>query len=154
MKRQRTGLASRIRRWTRERQGRSFAFQEIAEAFGVPRGRGRSDLYNPFYAFVLRGEIERLAGGRYRYRQGWHRPVKGRLLVRILKAMYLSAEWSVSDIMFFAETRNRNYIHRVVQRMIARGHIRLKGRRKPFHGRGLERVYEVASRERFRVEVL
>ena len=138
----------------REREG-PFAFCEMAGAFGAPRGRReRGHLFNSFYVFVERGEIQRLGDGRYRYRQGWRRPVKGRLLPRILKAMYLSAEWSVNDIMFFAETRNRNYIHRVIQRLIARGHIRLKGRRKPFHGRGLERVYEIASRERFRVEVL
>lgn len=156
MKRPRTGLADRLRSWARE-QEKPFTFQDVVDGLGIKRGREREKFWTPFGKFVGRGEIERVsffAGGLYHYKQGWHKRILGEKLPKILKAMYLTSEWSANEIMFFAGTRNSNQVHRVIAKLISQGYVQQKGHQKPFSGRGIERVYRVIDRERFRREVL
>lgn len=153
MRKSRTGLTARLRSWMRAQQG-PFYFKALAREFGNPHGIERQKLWKYLDILVKRGEVERYPEGQYRYNKDWRRPVMGKVLPRILKAMYIVGEWSANEIMFFAGTQNRNHIHRVIARLVARGYVRQRGRQRPYGGKGLERVYGVVDKERFRREVL
>jgi len=84
---------------------------------------------------------------------------RGKALPKILKAMYVCPEWTVSDIMRLSETQNRTWIHRVVQRLSAADYIAQRSRRRTITGTAwgrssYERVYRLVDRERFRREML
>jgi len=148
----RNGLASRIREAARAADG-EFAPAAISAALGIPPGPEREVVSNVFGDFVQRGEMVRAARGLYRYVHSW-RP-KARIedvdLRRIHKAIYVSVEWTVSDIQRIAGTGN-SHTQKVVKRLVEAGLVRQVGRRTAL--RTVEPVYQVADRNRFRKEVL
>jgi hypothetical protein len=108
--------------------------------------------------FVRRGEVVsdpdgRCIGNRYRY---VGRPTEAATGIRakILKAMYLSTRFALSDIVRLSGAPDRNYVHKVAKRLRKEGYIRVVGRRLCAHRAGAEQVYHIPDRDRFRLELI
>jgi hypothetical protein len=146
-----------MRAWMAGREGR-FALRDLYEALGIPPGLPRERAARDLQDFVRRGEVVsdpdgRCIGNRYRY---GGRPAEAAtgLRARILKAMYLSAIFSLSDIVRLSGAPDRKYVHKVAKPLRKGGHIRVVGRRLCAHGAGAEQVYHIPDRDRFRLEVI
>jgi len=146
----RTGLAGRMRKAMKAWDG-EFAIREIGAALGITDPHERDRLSAARRDFLQRGEIERVAVGRYRYNHAW-RPAPTREGVvqahTLHKAIYVSARFTAGDIQRRTGARQLTSIHRALRRLAAAGYIRAEGRR------GHRVVYRVVSRDRFRKELL
>jgi hypothetical protein len=152
-----TGLAGRMRAWMSGREGR-FALRELYEALGIPPGLPRERAARDLRDFVRRGEVirdndGRCNGNRYRYVGMSVKPAAG-LRARILKAMYLSSRFALSDIVRLSGAPDRNYVHKIARPLRKGGYIQAVGRRLCAHGAGAEAVYYIPDRDRFRLEVI
>lgn len=152
-----TGLAGRMRAWMSGREGR-FALRELYEALGIPPGPPREHVARDLRDFVRRGEVirdddGRCNGHRYRYIGRPAEPATG-LRAKILKGMYLSVTFALSDIVRLSGAPDRSYVHKIAKPLRKSGHIRTVGRRLCGHGAGAEAVYHIPDRDRFRLEVI
>jgi hypothetical protein len=152
-----TGLAGRMRSWMAGREGR-FALRDLYEALSIPPGKPRERAARDLGDFIRRGEVAsdpdgRCNGNRYRY-LGRQPEAAAGLRAKILKAMYLSASFSLSDIVRLSEAPDRNYVHKIAKPLRKEGHIRVVGRRLCAHGAGAEQIYHIPDRDRFRLEVI
>lgn len=146
-----------MRAWMSGREGR-FALREIYEALGIPPGLPRERLARDMRDFVRRGEVicdndGRCNGNRYRYVGRPVEPATG-LREKILKAMYLSARFALSDIVRLSGAPDRNYVHKIARSLRKGGYIHAVGRRLCAHGAGAEALYYIPDRDRFRLEVI
>ena len=149
-----TGLARKIRGWAQSRR-RVFTPLQLNKALEIPEGEERARVWNTLRDFQKRGELERTETGKFRYNHDFYKKVDAPLKFRILKAVYVSiSQFAASDIQRLAGTPDRNYVQRIIRDLIARRLIRPVGRRKCLHGRGMERVFAVTERDRFRIEML
>ena len=145
-----TGLAAKMRAIMREKK-RPFTPKDIHSL--VP-GASYSKVRSTLTDFLRRGEIIKVAYGRYRY-DGIH--TGGRrspLAQKIYKAMYVSNQWAVSDIQRLAAQEDRCYIDRIVRKLKKSGHLQQVGRRPCTHGAGAETIWRIIDRQKFRVEVM
>ncbi len=152
-----TGLAGRMRAWMSGREGR-FALRELYEALGIPPGLPRERVARDLRDFVRRGEVirdndGRCNGNRYRYVGRPVEPATG-LRAKILKGMYLSVTFALSDIVRLSGAPDSSYVHKIAKPLRKGGHIRVVGRRLCAHGAGAEAVYHIPDRDRFRLEVI
>lgn len=149
-----TGTASRLRSWMQARK-RPFTTQQIHKELDIPMGAERIRIYDAIADFLRRGELKRVAKGKYRYNHSFRKGVNAPLRSRILKAMYVFiSEFSASDIRRLTEASDARYVQRIIRGLVGLGFVRKAGRRKCSHGTGIERLYSIVNRDRFRIEVM
>lgn len=146
-----------MRAWMSGREGR-FALRELYEALGIPPGLPRERAARDLRDFVRRGEVirdndGRCNGNRYRYVGMSVKPAAG-LRARILKAMYLSSRFALSDIVRLSGAPGSSYVRKIAKSLRRGGYIQPAGRRLCAHGAGAEAVYYIPDRDRFRLEVI
>ncbi len=155
-----TGLAQRMREWMRTRK-RAFNATQMCDEFGL-HGKAREQAVKAFRDFARRGEVSREPEQQnrrqnfYRYNQGWQRKSAkdGDLKRKILKAMYVSGTFTVTDIRRLSEVPSRNFIDKLVRRFMKTDLLKVVGRRPCAHGIGVENLYHITDRMRFRIEVM
>jgi hypothetical protein len=139
-----------------------FSVSKMCEALGIPPGKDRECAYWALKDFLRRGEAMvhgRTRSGRaatYRYNHGWRPARKGTLRGKILKAMHVYAgeAFSSSDIQRFSGARDRNFVNKIIRKLVSENYLNRAGKRRCAHGYGREYLYMVADRKRFRVEVM
>ncbi len=155
-----TGLASAMRAWMAA-QTAPFCVAELCDGLGTPSGNSRQIVRNALGDFVDRGEIMRCRldkrirrqVSKYRYNPEWQRKRKGTLNATILKAMYVTGQFAVTDIQRLTDLK-RDWIDRIVTSLKKAGYIRKVGRRLCAHGAGAENLYHIVNRDRYRLEVM
>lgn len=156
-----TGLAGRMREWMKA-QKRPFTKRDVYLALGIESPADRATLRNAVPDFERRGEIilqppdkriRRQDVNRYLYNFAWRGAEKGTIRPRIFKAMYVSGQFAVTDIVRLTDQK-RDWIDRIVVSLRKAGHIAPVGRRRCAHGAGAEILYHVADRDKFRLKVM
>ena len=153
-----TGLTGRIRTWMKERRG-TFTSTRYCDDAGL-HGSERDRAVKTFRDFLRRGEIERVPDKRnqrqnfYKYNHAWKKPVEGYLKKKILKAMYISVSFAITDIKRLAATDSRSFIDKTAKKLMKDGYLIVIGRRRCGHGAGAELIYHIKDRDKFRVEVM
>ncbi|MDX9820641.1 MAG: hypothetical protein RBT20_01805 [Syntrophales bacterium] len=143
-----------------ERQRRPYSVMQICDGLDVPPGPGRQKVHNVMDDFVVRGEIFPLDKPEspcrtYIYNRSWHRMNKGTLNKRIYKAMYVTvSEFSAGDIQRLSEAPDKSWVGKVLRRLREGGYIRAVGRKRCGNGMGVEILYNIPDRDRFRLEVM
>ena len=148
-----TGLAGRIRAWARERR-RPFKPSQVCDGLGIAPGPERDKVRCALPDFLKRGEIERIATGRYRYNRAWGDKRQSPLKQKIFKAMYVSSRFAVSDIQRLTGQTGRCYIDRVMKELKDNAWLQRVARRPCTHGAGAETLWRIADPQRFRIEVM
>lgn len=152
-----TGMAKRIREWTATRQT-PFTVSDVCDGLGA-RGKTRMMIRSTVADFLRRGEIrlktEDGRRNRYLYNHNRRRKETGCLKPRVIKAMYVSTSaFSSADIQRISGVTDRSYVDRIMRRLQKEGYIHRIGKRPCAHGRGAVQLYNIANRDRFRVEVM
>lgn len=161
-------LAAQMRGWM---AGRSYKFtlDHICEALGANKAE-RVQVSKAMQDFVHRGEVVPLGNDKrckvpvawFAYNPSWHRMNKGVLNQRIYKAMRLISfreAFTVADIQRTTQSDDRNWIDKIVRKLIKSGYLRLEGvganndsPLRPAGGR--EKLYRVIDTDRFLLEVM
>ncbi|HUU40431.1 MAG TPA: hypothetical protein VMW42_05790 [Desulfatiglandales bacterium] len=148
-----TGMAKRMREWMRERK--TFTKAQLCKALEIPPGYEREKVSMNLQDFLGRGEIRRIATGKYLYNHAWKPVSKASIKPRVLKAMYVSiTAFSASDIQRLSEAKTLNYVNKIMRELFSSGYLQKIGRRRNVSGFGGENLYRVVDREAFRKEVL
>jgi hypothetical protein len=166
LKAPKNGLAATLRAWMSAREA-PFSAADLCEGLGIAPGAEHQRIRNALDDFFHRGEIlrcprvkrnRRQVPWKYRYNPAWKAAMKGTLQGRILKSMYVSGTFAVTDIRRLAQegekALDRSWIEKVVRRLVAKGYLQAVGRRVCGHGAGAETLYHVVNRDRFRLEVM
>lgn len=170
------GLARRMRAWMAARTGtkkeRRFSMQQLIDALDIPAGphnkvTPRQRVANALYDYERRGEIEsytiRVSKWRrteltderqYLYIPDWHAELKGKLNRKIYKAIYVSGEFAVTDIQRLTGLKDRDWLDRIIPKLRKSGYIQPIRRRHCAHGAGVEHIYHLTDRDRFKMEFL
>jgi hypothetical protein len=136
----------------------------VCDGLGITDWAIARKIHNAMPDFVRRGEIHEFMGQpvqykrrqntkRYKYNHAWRRAGKGKNKPRILKAIYISGMFAASDIERLSGA-GRNHVDRTIKLLAASGSIIIVGRRRCATGTGAERLYNVANREQFKIEVM
>jgi hypothetical protein len=166
-----TGLASRMRAWM---CGRTYKFTAAHLYEALIAGHDRpgtackpvpqSRVCKALQDFVRRAEVVPLGPDRrcnppvdyYAYNPAWHRMNKGVLNQRIYKAMRLISfreSFTVANIQRATQSADRNYIDKIIGKLVKTGYLRLEYVRKLPQG-GREKFYRVINTDRFLLEVM
>jgi len=149
-----TGLTGRIRELLKA-SSRALSITGIYEALEIPKGRDRAAVWSVLKDLQKRGEIEKTEKGRFRYNHAFKKPVKGAFKQIILKAVYvLNSGFSVSDIQRLSCVNDKRYIQRIMRKLVSEGYISQVSRRICDHGRGIERVFTIVDRVKFRLDLV
>ena len=149
-----TGLAGKVRELLKARV-RAMSPVGICEALNIPRGPDRVAIWDTLKDFQERGEIQKTEKGRFRYNHVHQKVVKGQLKQMVIKAVYVSISgFSASDIQKLSGVRDKHYIQRIMRKLVSGGHIIQISRRKCAHGRGIERVFSIIDRAKFRLDLV
>lgn len=157
-----TGLAATIRDWMKSRTGtkaqRRFTVQQICEALCVMTAGQHQKVANALSDFQDRGEVESFFNKRnqrqYLYVQDWEKALRGHLNRKIFKAMYVSQTFAVKDLQRLTGLQDRCWLDKLVRQLKKDGHIQPVQRRLCAHGAGVETVWHVVNRDRFKLEVM
>lgn len=157
-----TGLAAILRDWMKARTGtkvqRRFTIKQMCEALCVPSGYDHQKVSNTLQDFERRGELITYTDKRNRrhflYVQDWQAELKGKLTRKIYKAMYVSHDFAVVDIQRLTGLQDRSWLDKIVRDLTARGHLQVIQQRRRANGLGIERVYHVVNRDKFKLEVM
>ncbi len=148
-----------MRAWMKERK-RPFSSTRLCDAFDL-HGRDREQAIKSIRDFQRRGEItvapakQNRRQTEYRYNRTWKRKEKASELdAKIYKAMYISDSFAVTDIQRLAEIPDRDWIDKIVRRLVKGGHLAVVSRRRCAHGAGAEAIYHIPNRDKFRIEVI
>jgi hypothetical protein len=145
------GLAARIRAWA-SRQPDTWSPVDVCDALDMPYG-DRKKIRQALKDFVLRGEVERVETGVYRYMGNPASLARSTLKLRILKACYVAGpSFTVADVMRWAEAPDRSWVQEVLRGLVRSGHLARAGWHKTPQAR--VNLYRVPDRTRFRKEVL
>lgn len=151
-----------MRDWMKAQKG-AFTACRLCDALGVNGSDDRDAVRRDLHDFLKRGEIERAPDqrirrqnpGRYRYVHTWRKGAKDTpLKAKILKAMYVSGSFAVTDVQRLSGAPRRSFIDKLVRRLETEGRLKKVGRRPCAHGAGAEQIYHIADRDRFRIEVM
>jgi len=155
-----TGLASRMREWMKGRS-RPFTGKMLYDGLGIEDWDERQKVHNSLGDFLRRGELteHRFAHRnrrqnepkRYRYNHKWRRAPKGKLNAKIFKAIHVSGNFAASDIERLTDS-TRNHAEKQIRKLREAGYITIIARRKC--ASGVENIYHVADRDKFRTEVM
>ena len=159
----RTGLAKAMRVWMQGKKD-SFNTVELYNAMAVS-GYVNSDMIRRYLPdFQKRGEIMlvtykrfgRQSEKRYLYIKYpfrvWKRKRNTPVKSKILKAIYIAGVFAASDLLRLLDLPSREFIVKIVRKLDNAGHIRKVGRRRCHHGHGIENLYQIVDRDRFRIE--
>ena len=158
-----TGLADVLRDWMISRGSsagaRRFYMRELCEALCVPTGDERQKARMALYDFVARGEVifrvnRKRKRRHYLYNLKWCKAQKGKINKKMFKAMYVSATFAVTDIQRLAGIEDRNWIDKKMRWLKKEGYLQQVGRRLCAHGSGAEKLWRVADRDRFKLELM
>ncbi|GAG23876.1 unnamed protein product [marine sediment metagenome] len=145
-----TGLTKRMRTCMRS-LGESFEYFDYTPVYFCLCAKTPAEkqkVRQAMWDFKQRGEVQDDGCGLFKYNPDWkhgrHSPVRK----KIIKAMYLHPVFTVADIQGHTESEGRNYIDRIVARLIQGGHLAARGILRG------QRILRVVDRERFRVEVV
>ena len=124
-----TGLAKRMREVLRERfSKRPFYPREVAEVLGIPAGKEREKVAIALKDFRKRGEVVRLADGKYRYVGGELRyGGKPRFKIRIARAIYYQRVFTVVEVARIAQAKTdtvRRFILRHAREFVAEAGVK------------------------------
>jgi hypothetical protein len=149
-----TGLARRIReemrQWTRPRSK-----SRLCRDLEMEHGADRQAVSSALQDFEGRGEIVRTGKGYLAYNHAWRRADKAPLKEKILRAMYVQGGvFASTDIRRLVPDAEKSHVEKTLKALLAAGHIAVMGRRLCAHGPGVERIYALADRTRFRMEVM
>lgn len=157
------GLAKTMRTWM-SAQKQPFAMAMLCDALAIFGRENRQQVFSARKDFLKRGEILRAGEKRnrrqvvmfYRYNSAWKSgyAVRGKLLPKILKAIYVSGPFAVSDIVRLSEAPGRQYVDQIVRRLAKAGYLRGVGRRRCADSNSVEALWIVNDRDRFRLEVM
>ena len=157
-----TGRAQEMRAWMRRRR-KPFAPADVSAGLGIPPGPERERVARALRDFLRRGEVARVGqagqGYLYLYNKAWRREeTDSPLKDRIHKAIYLagsSGVFSSAEIERLAtDGTSKNFISKTIKALVDGWFLETVGRRKRERAYGLENVYRITDRERFRMEVL
>lgn len=149
-----TGLAGRIREVLKNRRN-AISPTGISEALNIPPGPGRAAVWNTLKDFQKRCEIEKTEKGRFRYNHDHRKTVKGRLRQVVLKSVYVSiSNFSTSNIQRLSGVEDKRYIQRIFRGLLDDGYIMKVGRKRCDNGKGVERIFSIQDREKFRLKLV
>jgi ribosomal protein S25 len=158
-----TGLTRRMRAWMSARTGtkaqRRFTIDQICESLGVMAGKQHQSVANALTDFETRKEVESYTSKKHNRRQflyvlDWRKELKGKINRKIFKAMYVSQNFSVTDIQRHTGLQDRCWIDKVVRKLKEEGHVQQIQRRLCAHGAGAETVYHITNRDKFKLELM
>lgn len=145
----RSGLAADIRRVLKE-ASRPVAYSTLYRTLGTTPGKEVTRVVTAMGDFIKRGEIVRTASGLMKYNHAYRAKV-GPVKNKVLKAIYVSTEFTLSDIASLANTK-RSYVDDIMEELLKTGHVLRVSRRACVTTP--EWVYNVADRVKFRLEVM
>jgi predicted transcriptional regulator len=155
-----TGLAGRIRAVMHESR-KPFTPVQVAEALGIPPGPKRETVAKALLDFWRRGEVNRVGrkGGafRYSYNHAYRRPDNSAELKRkVLKAIryVINGPFTSADILRLTGDMSKSHVQKIIRGLVDDGQVETVGEKKRELSYGLENVYRVINRERFRRELL
>jgi hypothetical protein len=158
-----TGMSAILRDWMKSRTGtkaqRRFTIRQICDALVVMTGKQHQSVSNALTDFVKRGEVisrynKKHNRRQYIYNSDWRKAKKGTQNQKIFKAMYVSQSFAVTDIQRLAGEEDRNWIDKIVRRLKKDGHLQKIGRRLCAHGAGVEAIYHIVNRDKFKLETM
>jgi hypothetical protein len=166
-----TGVADIMREWMKARAGniteRRFTTCEMAEALGVMLKTSgapalwdaRAKLRDALKDFIKRGEVKVLIYAKRNRRQflyvhDWRKELKGKINRKLFKAMYVSQDFSVTDIKRLTGLIDRNWIDKLVRKLKKDGYIQQIQRRLCAHGSGVEAIWHIVNRDKFNTELM
>jgi hypothetical protein len=139
-----TGNTGRVREWLAGTDGRTCSGAEIGRATGLsPRLVQRV-----IAEMVMRGEVERVCHGRYRY--AGHTSSRGANQVvrpRILRAMHTLVTFTCADLVILADAQ-RDYVERTARRLTEAGQLERVCKKPNSHNVPCW-VYRVRHRDEF-----
>ncbi len=145
----RSGLAAGIRSVLKE-ASRPVAYSTLYRELNAAPGKDVTRIVSAIGDFIKRGEIVRTASGLMKYNHAYRAKV-GPVKNKVLKAIYVSTEFTLSDIASLANTK-RSYVDDIIEGLLEAGHVLRVGRRACVTSP--EWVYNVADRVKFRLEVM
>lgn len=145
----RSGLAADIRRVLMG-SSRPVAYSALYRTLGTTPGKEVTRVVTAIGDFIKRGEITRTPSGLMKYNHAYKSKV-GPVKNKVLKAIYVSTEFTLSDIASLANTK-KSYVDDIVEELLEAGHVLRVGRRACVTTP--EWVYNVADRVKYRMEVM
>jgi hypothetical protein len=163
---EKTALAQAMREWI-SIQTRPFTMTAVCEALQLQEPQKRQRVFRAKGDFEERREIIRVSETRhergylvvhYKYNPSWKREyrqtLRGPMLKKILKGMYISSTFAVSDIVRLSEAPCRAYVDQVARRLAKAGHLQKVSRRRCLDSTSVETLWRIKDRDKFRVEVM
>jgi len=149
-----TGLAKQMREWMREQKRPFFTRESIYTGLDIPVGPDRVKVYAALKDFIERGEVIIDPDvDVYRYNHKWKPGYQDGIRQKILKAIYVSiSQFTVSDIQRRSGAPDKSYVTKTITRLYRSGYLTRIAKRKT--GSGMEHVYAVTSRDKFKLEIL
>lgn len=155
-----TGLAKRLREWM-SGQSKAFDKKKVSLAFpDVGRNRICAAIFDcvkrkeltPVTKYNRRHSSTKKADRRYLYNRNWEKANRGAFNKRICKAMYVSGSFVAADIQRLAGVPDSGWVHKVLRALKKDGLVQQISRRACAHGIGMEAVWHVQDRDRFKIE--
>lgn len=155
----RTYLVARMRDWMKT-QSWPFSLSQLCTALNLS-AHDRDQAAKAIRDFLRRDEIRTAPAKRnqrqtrYRYNRQWHRKHRAGVSdIKIYKAMYISHRFAVTDIQRLAGLPSRSWIDQLARRLRKAGHLTVVSKRICAHGSGVELIYHIPNRDKFRIEVM
>jgi hypothetical protein len=158
-----TGLSAILRDWMKSRTGtkaqRRFTIAQVCDALCVMTGKQHQKVACALGDFISRGEViayqlKKRNRRQLIYNLDWEKAKKGTQNQKIFKAMYVSQSFAVTDIQRLAGEEDRNWIDKIVRRLKKDDHLQKIGRRLCAHGTGVEAIYHIVNRDKFKLECM
>lgn len=163
-----TGLTATMRDWMKSLTGtkaqRRFTVEQMCDALAVPTGKDHQNVARTMGDFVRRGEVQvletkkrnrrQLAARQYLYVGDWRKVLRGKLNRKIYKAMYVSEQFAITDLQRLTGLQDRAWLDKITRQLKKDEHIQQTNRRSRANGIGVEAVYRIVSRDKFKLEVM
>jgi hypothetical protein len=146
-----TGLAKRLREWM---SGQSKAFDKKRVCLAFPE-IGRARISAAISDCVRRKElipVTKYNRRQYLYNRDWKKAKKGSLNKRIYKAMYVSGSFVAADVQRLAGVQDSGWVHKILRALKRAGLVQMVYRRPRTNGIGVEAVWHIPDRDRFKIE--
>jgi len=155
-----TGLAARMRAWMSGRQD-PYTAEDIFDALELASGQSKRRVRQAVQDFAARGEVfpdgysvqQNRRQPLYRYNAAWQRGNRAVMMPKIHKAIYVAGTFSSRDIARLSEA-DHQWVQEIIRKLRKDGMIARVGRRVPAKGTGVEDLYNIPNRDRYRMEVL
>jgi hypothetical protein len=145
----RSGLAADIRRVLKG-ASRPVAYSALYRTLNTTPGKEVARVGSAVGDFIKRGEITKTPSGLLKYNDAYKSKI-GPVKSKVLKAIYISTEFSINDIANLAGTK-KSYVEDIMEELLKSGHVLKVCRRACVTTP--EWVYNVTDRVKFRLEVM